>query len=96
MLGFLVPLLLFTNLHIVQLLQFGNGVFLLASVGFGLGSIAHSGKRLLSAVLLAIVVAGQLIYFNASFGPVISADYRGNREVQMGGLAKSLTRPMIA
>jgi hypothetical protein len=92
-LSFFAPMLIFTNLHIEHnYYQYANGVFLLAAVGFGLSSLAHSGRRVLSALLLLMVVAGQLIYFNAGFARVISADYSGNREVQVGALAKSLTR----
>ena len=93
-LGFFAPMLIFTNLHIEHnYYQYANGMFLLAAVGFGLSSLAHSGRRVLSAMLLMIVVGGQLIYFNAGFARVISADYSGNREIQVGALAKSLTRP---
>ena len=92
--GFLVPMLVFTNLHIVHdYYQYANGVFLLAAVSFGLANLAYSGKRALAMGLLTLVVAGQLIRFYASFSGVITADVSDNRELQVGRLARDLTPP---
>ncbi len=92
--GFFAPLLIFTNLHIEHnYYQYANAVFLLAACAFGLSRIAGSGRPLLCAVMVAIVVVGQLTYFNSGFAGVITADYSGSRQVQVGALANRLTRP---
>jgi ABC-type transport system involved in cytochrome c biogenesis permease component len=40
--GFLVPMLIFTNVHIVHnYYQYANGLFLLAAVSFGLTNLAY-------------------------------------------------------
>ena len=93
-LGFLTPMLLFTNLHMVHnYYQYANGVFLLAAVGFGLAAIAHSGWRVLCVVLLFLVVIGEIVYFNAGFARAIQADASKNRQIQIALLAKSMTQP---
>jgi hypothetical protein len=93
-LGFFTPLLIFTNLHFEHnYYQYANALFLLAVAGFGLAKLAESGRAALSTVLLVVIVAGQLIYFNANFARVIAADYSGSRQVAVGSLAKQLTTP---
>jgi hypothetical protein len=91
--GFLAPMLVFTNLHIVHnYYQYANGLFLLAAVSFGLAGIAYSGKRALAVALLVLVVAGQLIRFHAGFAGIIAADVSDNRELKVGRLVRGMTR----
>ena len=93
-LGFFAPLLIFTNLHFEHnYYQYANALFLLAAAGFGLAKLAESGRAALSTVLLVVIVAGQLVYFNANFASAIAADYSGSRQVAIGSLAKKLTTP---
>lgn len=66
--GFLVPFLVFTNLHIVHnYYQYANGIFALAVVGIGVAGIARGRQPfqyvLTAAVLIALVVAQSSFYF---------------------------------
>lgn len=93
-LGFFAPLLIFTNLHVEHnYYQYANALFLLAAAAFGLSRIAESGRPVLCGIMVALVVVGQLTYFNAGFARVITADYSASRELAVGELAGKLTTP---
>jgi len=93
-LGFFAPLLIFTNLHIEHnYYQYANAVFLLAAVAFGLSRVAESGRPVLCCILVAVVVVGQLTYFNAGFARAITADYSGSRQLTVGAEASKVTTP---
>jgi hypothetical protein len=62
--GFVVPFLVFTNLHFHHdYYQYANALFGLAAVGLGIASIAEAGRRWLASIGLACVVALQLAFF---------------------------------
>ncbi len=93
-LGFFAPMLIFTNLHIEHnYYQYANALFLLAAAGLGLAALVESRRPSLATGLLAIIVVGQLIYFDNGFARVITADYSGSRQFAVGSLAKRLTTP---
>ena len=88
--GFLVPFLVFTNLHIVHnYYQYANGIFALAVVGIGVASIARGRQPfqyvLAAAVLIALVVAQSAFYFSA-YSNYITKDYTKDRILRIAQL----------
>ncbi len=74
-LGFLTPILIFTNLHMVHnYYQYANGIFLLAAVGVSLGTIFQRYVPALGFVLLVAIVIGQLVVFYRDFAPAFTRD----------------------
>lgn len=74
--GFLLPFLLFTNLHFVHsYYQNANALLALIAVALGIAAIAELGQPLLAGIVLAVVVAGQLAFFHAKYVPTIEADF---------------------
>ncbi|WP_424813618.1 hypothetical protein [Roseococcus sp. YIM B11640] len=65
--GFVTPILLFTNLHMVHnYYQYANGAFLLAALAIALGTLAgrRAGGAALAGVLLVVVVGAQGMRFH--------------------------------
>ena len=93
--GFLVPFLVFTNLHIVHnYYQYANGIFALAVVGIGVASIA-AGRQpfqyvLAGAALIALVVAQSDFYFSA-YSNYITKDYTKDRILRIAQLTAQQT-----
>lgn len=76
LIGFVIPFLVFTNLHIVHnYYQYANAIFLIAAIGFGLGQIYESAQRALAVTLTVVIVAGQLLFFYERFSPYMTQDY---------------------
>jgi hypothetical protein len=92
--AFLVPFLLFTNLYIVHgYYPYANAIFALAAVGLAIGHIAETGRLVLAGLILAAILLGQLIYFHATYAPVIDADLSLSHINQIAQLAKHNTTP---
>ena len=93
--GFLVPFLVFTNLHIVHnYYQYANGIFALAIVGIGVASIA-AGRQpfqyvLAGSALIALVVAQSDFYFSA-YSNYITKDYTKDRILRIAQLTAQQT-----
>jgi hypothetical protein len=96
-LGFLVPFLAFTNLHMEHnYYQYANGIFALAAVGLGVASLAAGGRRLhyfIAGGLLLAVVSGQVIYFKQQFEPYILQDYSQELLFKTAQIVKDTTNP---
>jgi hypothetical protein len=91
-LAFLIPFLLFTNLHWAHnYYQYANGVFLIVLVGFAITNLFDADRTRLGISLLALIVAGQIAYFYVHFAPYLTADYSKNPTLRLARLAKSLT-----
>jgi len=89
--GFVLPFLLFTNLHFVHsYYQNANGLIGLAAVAFGLAAILELGQPLLAGIMLAAIVAGQIAFFHQSYAPVIRADFTKNSFYLIAQSAKRL------
>lgn len=74
--GFILPFLLFTNLHFVHsYYQNANGLLGLIAVGLGVAAIADRGHAVVAMLLLAAIVTGQILFFRDSYVGVISADF---------------------
>lgn len=91
--AFLLPPLIFTNLHIVHnYYQYANALFAIAVVGIGLASIAesrHPFMLLLAGALLAAIVAGQVTHFRQNFRPWIKRDYSQDARLKVAAHLKS-------
>jgi hypothetical protein len=91
--AFLVPFLIFTNLHLVHsYYQNANALFALAAVAFSLGALAAAGQQVIVAALLAAIVMGQLDFFKTTY-----ANFIWNPSNPPGLIialkAKEMTRP---
>ena len=92
LIGFAIPILAFTNLHIVHnYYQNANAIFLIAAIGLGIGRIFDSSQRAAAVVLLVILAAGELSFFYAHFAPLLTQDYSQNRLLRIAQLARKET-----
>jgi hypothetical protein len=95
--GFLVPFLVFTNLHVVHgYYQYANGLFALACVGIGLGSLAQgrqSYRYALAGIAILTLVVAQIGYFHRRFLPYVVHDYSQDRIYRIAKLANERTPP---
>jgi hypothetical protein len=90
--AFLIPFLVFTNLHIVHTYyQYANAIFALATVGLAIDHIARSGHRAIAALVLVGLVVGQISYFDHAYLPTLNTDFRSNHIKQIAELAKQNT-----
>jgi hypothetical protein len=96
-LGFIVPFLVFTNVHEVHnYYQYANGIFALAAVGLGVASLAASGRHLhyiMAGGLLLAVMTGQVLFFKSNFEPYIREDYAQNLLLKAAQIVKDQTSP---
>lgn len=97
MVGFLVPFLVFTNLHIIHnYYQNANGIFAIAAVGIGVAAVAEAGHRLhyaLAAGVLVVLVVSQVVYFKRNFEPQILNDTTQDPLFLAAQLVKAKTSP---
>jgi hypothetical protein len=91
-LAFLVPLLLFFNLHFIHdYYQYANGVFLIIVVGLGITNLFDAGRARLGISFLTLIVAGQIAYFYNYFGEYLTADYSTDPAFRLAAVARRLT-----
>jgi hypothetical protein len=90
-LGFLTPLLIFTNLHLVHnYYQVANGIFVVAGLALLIdASRARIGDRA-AMVLLVGVVASQLAMFHETYYKKIERPYLGD-DYKIARIARDLT-----
>lgn len=92
--GFLFPIFVFTNLHIVHnYYQVSNAIFLIAAIGIGIGAIFSSGYRFPALVALLIVISSQIYYFNKTYLQTVIASHAENRALRIALIAKNFTQP---
>jgi hypothetical protein len=90
--AFLIPFLLFTNLHEVhRYYQYANGVFLIILVGLAITNLFDADRTRLGITVLALIVAGQIAYFYVHFASYRTADYSRNATLRLATLARTLT-----
>jgi hypothetical protein len=93
--GFLVPFLVFTNLHIIHnYYQYANGIFALAAVGIGIAAIAeaeHPLNYVLAGGILTVLVVSQVAYFRRNFEPHIVNDVTQDSVLRVAQLVKAKT-----
>jgi hypothetical protein len=91
--AFLVPFLVFTNLHIIHgYYQYANAIFAIAAVGLAIGYTARTGHRALAGLILVAISLGQLSYFHKTYAPVFATDLSFNHINQIAQAAKRNTR----
>ncbi|WP_182915333.1 phospholipid carrier-dependent glycosyltransferase [Rhodopseudomonas palustris] len=92
MIGFAVPFLVFTNLHIIHnYYQYANAIFLIAAIGFGLGQIYNSSQRAIAVGLTAVIAIGQLSLFYDRFAPFITRDYSQDTVLRVAQFVRETT-----
>jgi hypothetical protein len=93
-LAYLVPFLLFTNLHLQHdYYQNANALFALAAAGFGMASIAAAGRRRTAALLLIVLAASQLAFFWREMAPYLTADLTRSPQLGIALMARQRTPP---
>lgn len=83
-LGFLTPLLVFTNLHAVHnYYQYANGLFLILAIGLAITAVADHFSKRLAAGLVAIFVAGNFAVFWTDYLPLLQRDWQQNETIRI-------------
>ncbi|SDG62157.1 phospholipid carrier-dependent glycosyltransferase [Thalassobaculum litoreum] len=94
MLGFLTPLVVFTNLHAVHnYYQYANGVFLILALGSAIAALAQDYSRPLAAGLGVIFVAGNVTLFWSDYLPLLRVDWQQNETIQIAQKVQDHTPP---
>jgi Dolichyl-phosphate-mannose-protein mannosyltransferase len=94
LIGFLLPFLLFTNLHLVHnYYQNANALLGLAAVALGIVAIIELGQPLLASIVLVAIVGGQLVFFYSNYAPVIRTDFTKNSLYRIARSAKDFIPP---
>jgi hypothetical protein len=89
--GFVIPFLVFTGLHFVHgYYQYANGIFALAAVGIGIGSVAKGRQFLLAGALLLALVLGQIAIFR-TYRHKIKADLSQNDRLRAAEFVRKTT-----
>ena len=92
--GFLAPLLIFTNLHRHHnYYQYANAIFLLALIGFMIAGLLENGRRALAVVAFIGIVVGQIWYFERNLAHFFRDDLRKRSMYLVGQLVKESTTP---
>jgi hypothetical protein len=93
--GFLFPLLVFTNLHIVHnYYQSANAIFLLAAIGISIGQLFDRMSRPVAIIVIAAIAGGQAAYFHQRFGKsLMESEDSTNRLWRLAEIARSTTTP---
>ncbi|MCZ8314939.1 MAG: glycosyltransferase family 39 protein [Phreatobacter sp.] len=92
--AFLLPFLLFTNLHIVHnYYQVANAIFLVAAIGIAIGAVAEGPTRPIAVVLVAVLATAQLAFFHRAFAPHVVQDFSNDKMLRIAQLARDATRP---
>jgi hypothetical protein len=92
--GFVVPFLLFTHIHMTHIYyQSANAIFLVAAVGVGIGRIYDAGQRVVGLFVIAAIAAGQLLFFYHRFFPALISDYTNNQLLRIAQIARDATQP---
>ncbi len=94
---FLLPFLVFTNLHIVHnYYQVGNSLFLIALLALLLGDLWRNGPRWLSLALLLILAGTQLTHYFKQFHPLVVTPPDWYRTINVANYVRSTTPPDTA
>jgi hypothetical protein len=93
-LAFLVPFLVFTNLHVVHsYYQTANAIFIIAAVGLGLATVISARQTGIALAFLALIAAAQLWYFQSVYAGYLTQDLSVDREFRIANIARSATQP---
>ena len=90
--GFLIALLIFTNLHLVHnYYQYANAIFVLVALGLVIGALAENGRPKLAAFILIAVVGGQVWYFFNNYAAFVTTDLRVDPTYKIAKLVRKHT-----
>jgi hypothetical protein len=88
---FFVPVMLFTNLHLVHnYYQTANALFLVAAAAAMLGAIAHAGRPIIALGALVLLAGGQLLEFKDHYKPLLDQPTRQSPVYVAGMAARQL------
>ncbi len=81
--GFLIALLIFTNLHRVHnYYQYANAIFALVALGLVIGALAENGRSKLAAFVFVMLIGGQVWYFLNNYAELVTADLARARSIR--------------
>jgi hypothetical protein len=92
--AFLVPFLVFTNLHIVHnYYQTANAIFIVVAAGLAVANVMRLSRSWLGLLCLGLLAAGQLMYFRAAYASWLTNDFSPVPVFRIANIAKSVTPP---
>jgi 4-amino-4-deoxy-L-arabinose transferase-like glycosyltransferase len=92
--GYLSAFFIFTNLHIVHTYyQSSNAIFACIAVGLTVAAAIEKGWVKTSAVVLAVIIASQIHYFQEYFWIAVSNDNVGDPPIVIARAARDATKP---
>jgi hypothetical protein len=93
-LAFMVPFLVFTNLHIQHsYYQIANGIFIVAAAGLGAAAVMDTGRSRIGLVFLLLIAAGQLVYFKSAYARLVTGDFTVRADFRIAAMARAQTPP---
>jgi hypothetical protein len=93
-LAFLVPFLVFANLHIVHAYyQTANAIFIVAAAGLAVAALMRMNRNYLALLCLGGLVGGQLLYFRSAYAGLLTNDFSLDPRFRIANLARSATGP---
>ncbi|MBV8753935.1 MAG: phospholipid carrier-dependent glycosyltransferase [Hyphomicrobiales bacterium] len=93
-LAFMVPFLVFTNLHIQHsYYQTANAIFIIAAAGLGVAAVMDTRRNALGLVLLLLICAGQLLYFKSAYARLVTGDFTARADFRIAAMARARTPP---
>jgi hypothetical protein len=94
-LGFLVPFLVFTNLHVIHsYYQTANAIFIIAAAGLGLACVMSVRRgAVVGFAFLALMVAGQLEYFRVFYAPPLTSNVTAVPQLAVAKIVRQETQP---
>jgi len=93
-LAFLVPFLVFTNVHIVHsYYQTANAIFVIAAAGLGVAAVMDTRRNGIGLVFLLVIAAGQLLYFKSAYAHLVTGDFTARADFRIAQMARAQTAP---
>ena len=93
-LAFMVPFLVFTNLHIQHsYYQTANAIFIIGAAGLGAAAVMETGRSRLGLVFLVLIGAGQLVYFKSAYARLVTGDFTTRADFRIAAMARAQTPP---
>lgn len=90
--AFLVPFLVFTNLHIIHFYyQTANTIFILAAGGLAIASLMRMSRNWFGLLCLGVLVVGQLMYFRSDYVKLLKKDLSNVPLYRIANVARSMT-----
>jgi hypothetical protein len=92
LLFFLLPFLVFTNLHIVHnYYQYANALFLVTAVALSLWQLSQRSSVLVLALACGLVIIGDVVSFSRTYLPSVKADYSNDTRLEVSRFLRDKT-----